>query len=172
METEDKLSLEEVKNIPPRFLLRLIDHAKEFLKSNDTMLRMFEEYDVPIEMLDLMPIAFADLDVSAKTVKGVVYLNYKLLCDGDFGKDYGYLIHELIHVLQQTTGSGPTKGSDDGEYLDNEYEVESFQNQVEFMANEFGEDEAEEYVDNLLEHHEIDDKKEHKHKKEELMSLI
>jgi hypothetical protein len=115
---------------------------------------------------------FSDLDVSAKTVKGVVYLNYKLLCDGDFYKDYGYLTHEYTHALQQCTGKGPTKGSDDGEYLDNKYEVEGFQNQVEYMANEFGEDEAEDYVDNLLEHHEITNKKEKAKKKDQLMSLI
>jgi hypothetical protein len=168
----DKISLEEVKKIPPRLLLRLIEAGRKYLKSNDTMQRMFKEHDIPIEYLDYMPVCFADLDVSAKTVKGCIYLNYKLLCDGDFFKDFAYLVHEGTHWAQQTMGDKPTKGSDDGDYLDNEYEVESFQNQAEFLADEFGEDEAEEYIEHLLEHHEIEDKKEKKDKKNELMALV
>jgi hypothetical protein len=167
-----KIPIEVVKQFPPILLLRLIDGAKKYLKKDEVMQRVFEEHGVPIEYLDFVPMCFADLDVSAKTVKGVVYLNFKLLCDGDFFKDFGYIIHETTHCLQQCFGKKPTKGSDEGEYLDNKYEIEGFQNQVEYMANQFGEDEAENYVDNLLEHHEIDDKNKAEEKKEELMSLV
>lgn len=136
------------------------------------MQKICKEYGVSVDYIDYIPTMFSDLDVSAKTVKGVVYLNYKLLCDGDFFRDYSYLAHEYTHHMQQCFSDGPTQGSDDGEYLDNKYEIEGFQNQVEYMANEFGEDKAEEYVDNLLDHHDITDKKEQKKKKEELMALV
>jgi hypothetical protein len=136
------------------------------------MRRICEEYGVSTDYIDYIPMTFSDLDVSAKTVKGVIYLNYKLLCDGDFFNDYSYLVHEGTHHFQQCFGDKPTKGSDDGDYLDNKYEVEGFQNQVEYMANEFGKDDAEEYVDNLLDHHEITKKKEKENKKEELMALV
>ncbi len=39
------------------------------------------------------------------------------------------------------------------------------------MANELGEDEAEKYVDHLLDHHEIKDE-EAEEKKDELMTLV
>lgn len=159
------------EDFPPKLLLGLINQAKNNLKQNETMQKVFEEHGVPIEYLDYFPMMFADLDVSAKTVKGVIYLNHKLLCDGDFFKDQMYLVHEAIHVLQQGFGDRPTKGSDEGEYLDNEYEIESFQNQLEWMANELGEDEAEKYVDHLLDHHEIKDE-EAEEKKDELMTLV
>ena len=169
--TNKKIPIEVVKNFPPSLLLKLINRAKQYLKQDEVMQKICEEYGIPIDYIDHIPTMFSDLDVSAKTVKGVIYLNYKLLCDGDFFKDYGYLIHEYCHWAQQTTGNGPTKGSDEGEYLDNKYEVESFQNQVEWMAKEFGENEAEHYVDNLLEHHELDEE-EAEDKKDELMTLV
>jgi hypothetical protein len=172
MSEHKKIPIEVVKHFPPSILLKFIDWAKDYLKKDEVMQRICDEYGVPVDYIDYIPTMFSDLDVSAKTVKGVVYLNYKLLCDGDFFRDYSYLIHEYGHNLQQTTGSKPTKGSDDGEYLDNKYEIESFQNQVEYMANQFGEDKAEDYVDNLLEHHEITHPKEKHKKKEELMALV
>jgi uncharacterized protein YxeA len=94
------------------------------------------------------------------------------LTDGDFFKDFSYGVHEMTHWLQQTTGTKATKSSDDGSYLDNPYEQEGFQNQVEFIADQFGDQEAEQYVDDLLEHHEVEDKKEVKEKKETLMAKV
>jgi len=168
----EKIPLEVVKAFPPSLLLRLIENAKRYLKKDDTWQRICDDYGVGIDYIDYIPMAFADLDVSAKTVKGVVYFNYKLLCDGDFFEDFAYMIHESTHFFQQCLGDKPTKGSDEGEYLDNKYEIEGFQNQVEYMANQLGKERAEEYVDDLLDHHNINDKHEKKDKKEELMSLI
>jgi hypothetical protein len=172
MPDHKKIPIEVVKHFPPSILLKLINWAKDYLKKDEVMQRICEDYGVPVDYIDYIPMMFSDLDVSAKTVKGVIYLNYKLLCDGDFFKDYGYLVHEGTHHFQQCFGDKPTQGSDDGDYLDNKYEIEGFQNQVEYLANEFGEDEAEEYIDNLLKHHEITKKKEKEKKKEELMSLV
>lgn len=78
-------------------------------------------------------------------------------------------MHEITHWLQQTTGSKPTKSSDDGNYLDNPFEQEGFQNQISYIADNFGEGEAEEYVDHLLDYHEADSKDE---RKEELMAKV
>lgn len=136
------------------------------------MQKLCKENNVDIDFIDLIPTIFGDLDVSARTEKGIVTLNYKLLCDGNFYSNLSYLPHEYSHFFQQCFGDKPTQGSDDGNYLDNPFEEAAFKNQVEFMANEYGEHEAEKYVDHLLDHHEIDNKKEKKDKKEELMSLV
>jgi len=167
-----EIPLETVKKMSPKTLLGLINKAKEYLKKDPTMQRICEENGVEVDFIDQIPTYFADLDVSARTDHGVVYLNYKLLCDGDFYKDLSYLPHEYTHYFQQCFGDKPTKGSDDGNYLDNEFEQGAFQNQVEFIANEFSEEEAERYVDHLLKHHKITDHKEKKEKKDDLMSLV
>ena len=115
---------------------------------------------------------FGNLDVSAKTEKGVIILSYKLLTDGDFFKDYSYLVHEGRHFLDQCFGEKATQSSDDGEYLHNPYEQEAFSDQIKYIDEQFGENEAEKYVDNLLEHHEVDDKKEKKELEEVLLSKV
>lgn len=162
----------DLKKFPLITLNRIIDKAKNKLKSDPVMIDMFKEHGIDIEEMQYFPTYFADLDVSAKTDHGIVYLNYKLLDDGFSEKNYSYLIHEYRHVLQQTAGTKPTKSSDDGEYLDNEFEQEAFQDQVEYLSNEFGKDHAEEYVDDLLDHHEITNKKEIKEKKNILMENV
>lgn len=166
------IPLKEIKNIPPKVLQRMINQMKKELKKDETMQRVFREYNLDIKELDLVPMMFSDLDVSAKTDHGVIYFNYKLLADGDFNKDYGYAVHEVVHYCQQTTGDGPTKGADDGEYLENPFEQEGFQHQLEYMAKEFGEDEAEEYVDDLLKHHEVKKKKDKEELKEVLLEKV
>lgn len=168
---ELKLPLEKIKKVPPQILISLINKAKEYLKSDEVMKRTCEEYGQPVEIIDLIPTAFKDLDVSAKTDHGIVYLNYKLLEDGDFFKDYSYLIHEYTHFLQQCFRNKPTQSADDGSYLDNPFEQEGFKNQVEYIANEFGEQEASNYVDDLLDHHNIEGNEKDK-KKEILMEQI
>jgi hypothetical protein len=150
----------------------MIKKMREYLKQNQVVQDMFKEYKVDIAEIDFIPMMFGNLDVSAKTDHGIIIYNYKLLTDGDFFKDFSYGVHEMTHWLQQTTGSKATKSSDDGNYLDNPYEQEGFQNQVEYIAKQFGESEAEQYVDDLLEHHDVDSKKEVEEKKETLMSKV
>ena len=150
----------------------MLKKMREYLKRDGVVQEMFKEYKVDIAEIDLIPMRFGNLDVSAKTDHGVIIFNYRLLTDGDFFKDFSYGVHEMTHWLQQTTGTEPTKSSDDGNYLDNPYEQEGFQNQIEYIANQFGEDEAENYVDDLLDHHDIQDKKEQKEKKETLMANV
>lgn len=170
--SEKKYSIEEVKKIAPEVLFQLIERMRKKLKKDEVVKRIFDDYNLDINEIDFIPMAFSDLDVSAKTDHGIIYFNYSLLCDGDFFKDYMYAVHEMTHFAQQTTGDGPTQGADDGDYLDNEFEQEGFQNQLEYMADEFGPEEAEDYVDDLLEHHEINGKKEKKEKKEVLLAKV
>ena len=150
----------------------MIKKLREFLKQDEVTQKMFKEYGVDIEEIDYIPMMFGNIDVSAKTDHGVIIYNFKLLTDGDFFKDFSYGVHEMTHWLQQTTGDKPTQSADDGSYLDNPYEQEGFQNQVEYIANQFGENEAENYVDDLLEHHDVESKKEFNDKKETLMAKV
>lgn len=148
-----KYSVEDIKKIPQNKLIKLFDIAKNYLKKNEVVQQMFKDHDVPIAYIDLIPCRFGDLKVSAKTTKGVIILNYKLLSDGNFFKDYSYLVHEILHNLQQLFGDAPTKSSNTGDYLHNKYEIEGFQYQLEFINDQFGEIAAEKYVDNLLDYH-------------------
>ena len=168
---DKKMSMTQAKKLPYITLNRMIKKMRKFLKEDQTVQDMFKEYEVDIEEIEYIPIKFGNLDVSAKTDHGIIILNYKLLTDGDFFKDFSYGVHEITHWLQQTTGTKATKSSDDGNYLDNPYEEEGFQNQVSYIADNFGDQEAEKYVDELLEYHDVDGKKEEK-KKEVLMSKV
>lgn len=169
---DEEIPLSKIKKLPFKSLNRMIQKMREFLKKDEVVQKMFKEYDVDLDEIDHIPMMFGKLDVSAKTDHGIIIFNYRLLADGDFFKDFSYGVHEMTHWLQQTTGTKPTKSSDDGSYLDNPYEQEGFQNQVEYISNMFGEEKAEEYVDDLLEHHDIDSKKEQKEKKEKLMAKV
>lgn len=171
MSEKKKIPVEDIKKIPLKVLNKLLDKMRDVLKEDETMIRIFDEYDVDIEEIYLIPMTFKDLDVSAKTDHGVIYFNYNLLSDGDFKKDYQYGIHEITHFLQQTANDKPTKSADDGDYLSNKYEQEGFQNQLEFVSKEHGEEEAHDYVDRLLEHHEVDHK-EREDKKEILLAKV
>ena len=164
----NKIPLEKVKKIPYSVLMGMIKKAKVFLKKDKIMIRIFKEYGHDVDIIDYIPTYFSDLDVSAKTDHGVVYLNYKLLCDGDFFKDYSYLIHEYTHWAQQCLGEKPTVSSNEGSYLHNPYEQEGFQNQIEYISDHFGDNEAEKYVEHLLDHHDIKKKQE----KDELEAVL
>lgn len=73
--------------------------------------------------------------------------------------------------MQQCFGDKPTQGADDGDYLSNPYEQEGFQNQIKHISDHKGDDEAEDYVDHLLDHHDVS-KKDREDKKETLMAKV
>ena len=172
MPSKEKIPLSEVKKLPFKTLHRLLSKLRAYLKKDKVVQKMFDEYDIDIEEIDLIPMMFGDIDVSAKTDHGVIIYNYKLLTDGDFFKDFSYGVHEMTHYLQQTAGDKPTKSADDGDYLKNPYEQEGFQNQIDYISDHFGEQEANDYVDHLLDHHDVDSKKERTDKKETLMAKV
>lgn len=148
-----KLSIEQVKKISPKVLLKIIQRAKDYLKDNDIIKDMCNEYDVDVDILDIIPVRFGDLDVSARTEKGIITLSYKLLCDGSFFNEYHYLCHEIRHHLDQCFGDKPTQGAEDGDYLHNPFEQAAFKDQIQYIDDQFGDDEAESYVEHLLDHH-------------------
>ena len=155
-----EMSLSEAKKLPYSTLNRMLNKMREYLKKDGVVQEMFHEYGVDLEEIDYIPMAFKSLDVSAQCTHAVIYFNYKLICDG-FEDNYSYATHELTHYLQQTTGDKPTQSSDDGEYLHNPSEQEGFANQIKYIAEHDGEEEAEEYTDDLLEYHEVKNEKEY-----------
>lgn len=161
----DKISLSKIKKIPVKMLKRMIDKARKHIKKDKIWEELCKEYDQDIDIIDVIPIYFGDIDVSATTNHGIITLNYSLLCDGDFLKDYSYIIHEATHYLQQTCGKKATESSDNDNYLNNENEQEGFQNQVEYIAKHQGDDKAEKYVDDLLDHHDVEEKEKPKMEK-------
>ena len=157
-----KYTSAQIKSISKKNLLRLINLGKRYIKENKIVRNMFESYDVDINYLDLIPIIFSDLDVSAQTVKGCIYLNYRLLEDGDFFKDLMYAVHEIKHVLSQITGKKPTENTDEldsEDYLNSPEEKSAFKIQIEYLKDQFGKEEANKYVEHLLNYHDIQDAK-------------
>lgn len=158
-------------------LLTILQNANQKLLQSESMREAFEEYQIPFDQLLLIPVCFADLEVSARTEKGIIYLNFNLLEDYDLEDlenctdaiDH-YLSHEYQHWLQQTTGDGPTQGSGEDDYLDNPYEQEGFQHQTEYLTETRSSEEAEEYIDQVLDHHQVEDQEEREEKKNLLLS--
>ena len=149
--------------------LELLNSIKEKIKKNDVVIDMFKKYDVNLDYIDYVPLAFAELDVSARCDHGIIYFNYKLLDKPD-QLDH-YFCHELTHHLQQCYSSKATKGANDGDYLDNKFEQEGFRNQTEYLSETRGDNVAENYIDKVLDHHEVDSKKEREKRKKKLLQL-
>lgn len=158
--------------LSPSNLLEKINEAKTMLREDSTFQDMCKEFEVDVDIIDLVPIRFGDIDVSAKTINGIVVLNKKLLNNDDFKNNIHYLLHEISHFLQMITRSHPTKGADDGEYLENEDEIEAFTYQIEYMDDAFGDKEVEKYLEHLLNHHDIKDEDKREKKKEELSERL
>lgn len=142
----------------------LIDTIKQMLHKDPTIQRVFKKYKVDPDDLKDMPIEFKKMNVSAKTKDGKVYINSGLLDDGDFHDDIHYIVHEAVHWLQQTSGKSNNKGKKDRDYLDLPGEIEAFHYQYEFMKDYYGKDDAETYLEELLDFHEYEgaDRKEKK----------
>ena len=151
-------------------LLPLLEKAKEEWKKSKTIQDMCTEYDVDVNFIDLVPMAFDEnLEVSARTDKGCIYFNNKLI-DNFLEDNLHYGAHELKHTFQQCFGAGPTQGAADGEYLDNKFEQEGFRAQTEYLSETEGNEAAEAYVDKVLDHHDVE-KKDRKEKQKDLLSI-
>lgn len=155
---------------PHKELLKTIDSVRQRVKDSEVYRDMCEEHGVSIDYIDIVPMAFDDIDVSARTNKGCIYFNFALLDDGDFEAEDHYMIHEMVHHFQQCFGDGPTKGSTEDSYLDNEYEQEGFQAQTEYLSETRDDEAAEEYVEKVLDHHDVP-KKERDKRREDLLNL-
>lgn len=145
--------------------LKIINDIKSRIKKHQALKEAFDKYNLDINEVDNIPVCFADIDVSARTDHGIIYLNWELLEEG-FPKNDHYLAHEMTHYAQQTTGDGPTEGSTDDTYLDNKYEQEGFQVQTEYLSETKGDEVADQYIDDVLEYHEIPNSERTKRKKQ------
>ena len=148
----------------------MVRKLKEAVKGEDEFIEKCEEYGEEVGIVDSIDLEFDDtLDVSAKTINKRVYLNGKLL-DSPWEDQMRYVIHEFTHVLQQKNGK-VTEESQSKEYLDDENEIEAFQAQLSFMSDYDDEEEIQEYLENLLDHHNITGV-EREEKKEELLEEV
>ena len=155
-----------------KYIKNQINKIKDFLKNDETMQKSFADHGVDIEWIEYIPVKFDYINVSAKTDHGVVILNYKLLFNNNFEEITGYALHEFIHYLQQCFGEEGTQSSNDGNYLDNPYEQEAFKKQIEFIADNKSKEDAEDYVEQLLDHHDINSSNERKEKSDILLSQV
>tara|TARA_B100000579_G_C22801246_1_gene840004 strand:+ start:550 stop:1119 length:570 start_codon:yes stop_codon:yes gene_type:complete len=144
--------LEYTENEKDNVLIKIKDSIKE----DDFFVELFNQYNKSLDIIDAIPIDFVpELEVSAQTINGSIRLNWKLL-----GKPFSiimrYVVHEMVHVFQHMDG---LKESDEGKnYLDDPNEVEAFQQQIKFDANnnsnnEEGKGKAVEYAKKLIKFH-------------------
>lgn len=149
--------------------LEIINRYKDEIKSSNTVQELFKNKGVKLEFIDYIPVRFGDIEVSARTEKGIIILNFNLLDKIETIKHY--LVHEITHWLQQCFSDGPTQGSSEGDYLDNEFEVEGFQYQADYLEEEDGERAADRYIEKVLDHHDVRGK-EREDKKRELLAFF
>jgi len=166
----EKMESGECSNKSHKDLLKIINLVKDKVKESDVYLDMCKEYGVEEDYIYLIPMAFEDLEVSARTNKGCIYFNNALLEDGDFENEDHYMIHEMTHHFQQCFGDGPTKGSNKDNYLDNKYEQEGFQAQTEYLSETRDDEAAEAYVEKVMDHHDVQEDEKSKRRKD-LLSL-
>lgn len=119
-----------------------------------------DDYNKKYSELENLKIKFKEgIGCSAKTVDGNIFLNTTLLNE-DFEVVMRYVIHELVHVFQhQLLKNKKNKNPDAAlDYLNRPSEVEAFQAQIRYQNGVDGKAKAEDYVDDLIEYHKVDDK--------------
>lgn len=148
----------------------ILDQVKNKIKNNKIVKRLLKGKNLPHNFIELLPMCFSDeLDVSARTQHGIIYFNIDLLKGRPEELDH-YMVHELTHVIQQTTGDGPTTGSAEDDYLDNEFEQEGFQTQTEYLSDTRDDEVAKKYIKKVLDHHEVP-RREREEKEKDLLRL-
>ena len=152
--------------------VELLGKVKRELKKNDIAKEICSEYGFDVDIIDGIPFEFVDdLEASAKTVDSAIQLNSNLV-DEDFETIMRYSIHELVHSLQHMKTDEQEFSEDDGEYLDRGDEIEAFQFQIKFENEARGPDAAEEYVEDLIEYHEVPEHKEESKKNQLLEKTV
>jgi len=151
---------------------KLLSKIRVNLRNDDMAKKLINEYNIKDWIFDAVPLDFKDINVTAKTVNGTIYLSPKII-DMDFEIVMRYVIHEFVHVLQHISEekSGENENDKVDDYLDREDEIEAFQHQIKYDAKHRGKKEAEKYTDELLEYHDIPDS-EKEDKKKELMKKV
>lgn len=147
--------------------MRLLADIRTTMMNDEVAKEICREEGVDEWLLVSVPILFEDLEVAAKTTDGSISLSTKLL-DKPPEIRMRYVIHELVHAIQHIKDFGKPKSDEAHNYLDEPDEVAAFQKQIKYHSKELGKEDAEEYVDDLLDHHNVpgEDKKD---KREELL---
>jgi hypothetical protein len=135
-------------------LVETLVKIKQHLKKDDVAKEICKEHGFDIDIIDGIPMEFVDdLEASAKTIDARIQLSTSLLKE-DFEIIMRYAIHELVHSLQHMRSEGINL-NEDVDYLDREDELDAFKFQIKYDAKERGIDEAESYVEDLVEYHEV-----------------
>ena len=154
--------------------LKALSKIKNAMKEDEVVEEIFEDAGHHLDTLDGINIDFSDeIDVSAKTINSRILLNKKLL-DESFDIMMRYAVHELVHALQHMESEDAIESYmayDKEEYLDRPDEIEAFQRQNQYDANQRGEEEVVAYVEDLVDYHDIPPD-EQEDKKEELLEKV
>ncbi len=152
----------------------IISKLKSELKKSPIASEICREFGFRVDIVDGISFNFApaeEVEASAKTVDSKIYLNEKLM-EGPFNDVMRYAIHELVHAFQHMEREEETKDPyKKEEYLDRPDELEAFQYQIKFENDARGEEEATEYVEDLLDFHGIS-KRDRENKKQELLEKV
>lgn len=137
------------------------------LKKEPIVKKMFEKYARDMNEIDKVSIQFVrDLDVSAKTVNGKIYLNAEML-EEDWKDYFHYVIHELDHYCQHKSNKC-VENSNEGDYLDNPAEIEAFREQLKYREKTENKSTIDQYLKDLFDKHDVP-KSERPDKKRELL---
>jgi len=148
-----------------------LSNIRKFLLTNKVALEVCAEFGFEKDILLGIPISFSDeLDVSAKTIDGEMSVSTELISEG-YDIMLRYIIHELVHVFQHMDNKSKKDLYPEHEYLDRPDEMQAFQYQIEFDESARGEKNVVEYIEELLDYHEIP-RGEKKEKAVELMENI
>lgn len=142
-------------------LHKLIEKMKEDVKKQEPYIKKCEEYGEDVDFIDNVEIKIEPLDVSAKTINGVIIINENIVLNSDWEDIEKYVIHEVSHCLQQEHGLVNEKVEKD-KYLDDKNEQEAFQVQLEYMDDHEPPEKVQKYLEQLLDHHNIKDKSKRK----------
>ena len=147
--------------------IMLLSEVRATLINDKIAKDICKENNIEKDFLLGVPISFDKLDVSAKTIDGSIFLNEKL-AKKDFDILMRYVIHELVHAIQHSDEKNKNKEDKAEDYLDRQSEIDAFVEQIKFDKKNRGKDAAEEYVEELLDHHNIKGDRREK-KREELL---
>ncbi len=137
-------------------------------KKEPLVLKKLKEYGLDKDLIDDVSVQFdKNLDVSAKTINGKIYLNADMLKE-NWQDYYHYFCHEIIHSAQHLSGKCSGDNKEDS-YLDNPAEIEAFQTQIKVREKTEPKEDVVEYVEDLMDRHNIP-KNERAEKKKELLS--
>ncbi|MFA5048998.1 MAG: hypothetical protein WC516_08295 [Patescibacteria group bacterium] len=148
-----KAHFNRIKRLEEKYSDR-IKFLKSIIKKDKVYLDKCKEYDREPSFIDDVNVYFSPIDVSAKTVNGEIFLNENLFNE-PIEKQLRYLGgHEIIHVMQQEAGKVNGK-VDKEDYLDDPNEQEAFKTQLKFQCEHESAEEIQDYIENLLDHHDI-----------------